>query len=134
VGSGVPQHQSRDNWVDRSAFICPGQTGWNPGDACDIGGDPTSTQAPIGRFGNSGVGIVIGPGTVNLSTGLSKAFAINERIKLKASASFTNILNHTNLGDPDLDVTSSSFGTISSARSSDFGGSRTGQVSLRLEF
>jgi hypothetical protein len=77
---------------------------------------------------------VVGPGTVNLSTGLSKAFAITERIRLKAGASFTNVLNHTNLGDPNLNIASGSFGTISSARSADFGGSRTGQVSLRLEF
>jgi hypothetical protein len=52
---------------------------------------------PIGRFGNSGIGVVTGPGTINLSTGLGKTFAITERIKLKLEASFTNIFNHVNL-------------------------------------
>ena len=144
VGSGVPQHRNRTNWIDPSAFICPGQTGWNPGDNCTIGSGKSAadSQAPIGRFGNSGVGIIEGPGTVNLSTALSKSVDIGERVKLKASVSFTNVLNHTNLSDPDLNISDprnpnspgSGFGTISSARGSDFGGSRTGQVSLRLEF
>ena len=143
VGAGVPQHQDRNNWIDTSAFVCPGSPDWQPGDDCLIGtgvgiGD---SLAPIGRFGNARVGTVVGPGTVNLSTGLSKAFAITERVHLKASVSFSNVLNHTNLADPDLNISdrrypdqNGGFGQITSARSADFGGSRTGQVSLRLEF
>jgi hypothetical protein len=80
------------------------------------------------------VGTVVGPGTVNLNTGLSKAFAFTERLKLKAGASFTNVLNHTNLADPNLNITSGSFGKISTSRTSDFGGPRTGLVFLRLDF
>jgi hypothetical protein len=93
---------------------------------------------PIGRFGNAHVGSITGPGVVNLSTGLSKEFAFTERIHLKAGASFTNVLNHPNLSDKDgdfnLNIASPGFGTISAARGSDFGGSRTGQVFLRLDF
>ena len=36
--------------------------------------------------------------------------------------------------DPQLDITNPNFGKITSARGSDFGGNRTGQVSVRLEF
>ena len=36
--------------------------------------------APIGRFGNSGVGVLLGPGTVNLSMGMGKDFRIAERL------------------------------------------------------
>ena len=90
--------------------------------------------APIGRFGNSGVGIVTGPGTVNLNTALGKAFAINERMKFNIAASFTNLFNHVNLADPVNAIDNPSFGQITSARTSDFGGYRTGQVSARLEF
>ena len=75
---------------------------------------------------------------VNLSTGLSKQFAITERVHLKAGASFTNVLNHPNLADDsnhfNLNILSGDFGQISAARGSDFGGSRTGQVFLRLDF
>jgi len=86
------------------------------------------------------VGSVEGPGLVNLSSGVSKTFGITERFKLKAEGTFTNVLNHTNLGDPEMDLSSSSFGLITgtigsyNGTSSDFGGARTGQVSLRLEF
>lgn len=132
VGSGIPTHRSADNWIDPAAFICPGDPNWTPGNSCLTG--TAGGPAPIGRFGNSGVGVVEGPGTVNLNMGVSKSFAITERIRLKAEASFTNVLNHLNLSDPNLDITSGSFGKINNNRGSDFGGPRTGLVSLRLDF
>lgn len=89
---------------------------------------------PIGRFGNSQVGSVEGPGLVNLSSGLSKTIPVTERFKIKAKGTFTNILNHTNLSDPNMDLSSSSFGMVSSSIKSDFGGAHTGQISLRAEF
>ena len=89
---------------------------------------------PIGRFGNSQVGSVPGPGLFNLSSGLSKAFLLTDRFRVKAEGTFTNVLNHTNLGDPNMNLSSPSFGLISSSISSDFGGARTGQISLRAEF
>jgi len=59
---------------------------------------------------------------------------LSERVSLRAEATFTNVLNHTNLSDPQLDVTNPNFGKITSARGSDFGGKRTGQIAMRLEF
>src|SRR5262249_25170873 len=81
VGSGIPQNQSANNWIDPSAFVCPGDSSWTPGNACLTG--TAGGPAPIGRFGNSGVGIIEGPGTVNLNAGLSKSFSLTERFKLK---------------------------------------------------
>jgi hypothetical protein len=81
------------------------------------------------------VGSIVGPGLVNLSTGLSKSFAITEGLRLKAEGTFTNVLNHTNLGLPNLDLSNASaFGTITTATTNENGGNRTGQVSMRLEF
>ena len=82
------------------------------------------------------MGAVVGPGTINLSTGLSKVFPLTERVKLRAEGTFTNVLNHTNLGDPNMDVSSPTYGLISGTigSNSDFGGARTGQVSLRRDF
>jgi hypothetical protein len=65
---------------------------------------------------------------------LSKSVAITERLHLKAEGTFTNILNHTNLGDPNNNLSTGSFGLITSSIGSDFGGARTAQVSARLEF
>ncbi len=129
----TPANQNRDNWIDPNAFLCPGVGIAAGTGSCNIG-TPGSAFAPIGRFGNAGTGILVGPGTVNLSAGLSKYFLITEGIKLKAEGTFTNVLNHTNLDDPVLDISNPSFGRITDARLSDFGGYRTGQVSLRLEF
>jgi hypothetical protein len=102
-------------------------------------GSFTNYGPPIGRFGNAGVGSIVGPGTVNLSSGISKAFAITERANLRIEGTFTNVLNHTNLGDPNLDISSSSFGRINGVIGSGLlgandGGARSGQVSARLDF
>ncbi len=146
---------NRNQWFNKQAFVCPGGRGIDQTTGavltgysslligasnttpCVVGGYNTpgsNYAAPIGRYGTESIGDLTGPGLVSLSTGLSKAFAITEGLRLRAEGTFTNVLNHTNLADPNLDVTSPSFGVISSARGSDFGGNRTGQVSLRLEF
>jgi len=150
IANGNNSHHTRSNWLNSGAFACPGgigragttgfaslQADANGYGNCVVGGVDPETGAhvlPIGRFGISSVGDVIGPGTVSLSNGLSKSFAITEGIRLRAEGTFTNILNHTNLADPNLDTTNSNFGTITQARGSDFGGNRTGQVSVKIEF
>lgn len=134
VGDGNLSNPTRDKWADIGAFACPGSPNWQANKPCRTGISPTSDPAPIGRYGNSGVGIIHGPSTVNLSAGLAKTVNLTERFKLKVEGSFTNVLNHTNLADPNLSIDSSSFGRITSARASEFGGSRTGQVSARIEF
>ncbi len=131
-----PSNRTRLNWVNSAAFACPGNPTWVAGTACTTGngqeGNPFAL--PIGRFGNSQVGTVQGPGLVNLSAGLNKTFNISERFKVKAEGTFTNVLNHTNLGDPNMNLSSSSFGIISNSVGADFGGARSGQISVRLEF
>jgi hypothetical protein len=121
-------------WADPAAFVCPGTPGWRLGQPCTIGVNPASDLAPLGRFGNAGIGIIEGPRTVDLNSGLSKIFSITEHVNVRLEGTFTNVLNHTNLLDPNLTITSSSFGKITAARDSDFGGSRTGQVSARITF
>jgi len=134
IGSGTLANPTVSDWVDRSAFACPGQTAGPNQYNCSIGVNPASDLAPIGRFGNSGVGILEGPGTVNLSTGLGKTFVVAERLKVKVEGSFTNVFNHTNYADPNMNFGSSAFGQITSERSAEFGGHRTGQVGARIEF
>ncbi len=147
VANGNTSHRTRTQFFNRAAFACPGGVGagGSTGFAslqngnCIVGStnaDPTTgqVQAPIGRFGTESVGDLVGPGTVTLSSGASKSFHLTDGVALRAEGTFTNILNHTNLADPVLDVTNPAFGTITQARGSDFGGNRTGQVSMKLEF
>jgi hypothetical protein len=146
IGSAKPSGQSRSHWINTAAFVCPGNAAWQPGTECHTGAvDPnaadTAAQAlaagylpPIGRFGNAQIGSIVGPGTVNLSSGLSKSFRVTEGVRLRVEGTFTNVLNHTNLADPSLDITNANFGQITQARGSDFSGSRTGQVAARIDF
>lgn len=138
VANGNRSGHTRQNWFNKDAFACPGSVGFSSlqNHACIVGGVDGNgvSHAPIGRFGTSSIGDVEGPGTVSLSTGVSKFIRITESMHLRVEGTFTNVLNHTNLADPVLDTTSPSFGTITQARGSDFGGNRTGQISMKLEF
>jgi hypothetical protein len=135
AATGEISNPDRARWLDRAAFVCPGRA---PGAAdqfnCSVGVLPGRDPAPIGRFGNSGVGIVLGPGSLSWNAAMRKSFSLAERMRLRLEGSFTNLPNWTNLGDPVLNVADNNFGRITGIRGSDFGGNRTGQVSLRLEF
>lgn len=131
VGDPDIDHPTRDKWFNTDAFVCPGSTVRTP---CRIGVNPATDAPPIGRFGNAGVGVVTGPGTFNLSIGLQKSVSLGNGVRMEAGISFTNILDHVNLGDPNMNAGSADFGRITSARMSDLGGYRTGQINLRLRF
>jgi len=125
--SGNLGSPTADMWFNRYAYVCPGRVaGASDQFNCNV--------TPIGRFGNAGTGLLVGPGTVNLSMGMGKDFVLTERMKLKLEGTFTNLPNHPNLADPSTNITSISYGVISSARGSDSGGNRVGQISFRLEF
>jgi hypothetical protein len=138
VANGNTSKHNRNQWFNDNAFACPGQSGYaSLAPSANTGQTPCNVGVgtlPIGRFGTESVGDLTGPGTVSLSSGLSKSFNIVEGIRLKASGTFTNVLNHTNLADPQTDISQANFGQITQSRGSDFGGNRTGQLSLRLEF
>ena len=134
VGSPVPRNRTRNGWISTAAYVCPGLPNWQPGSPCTTGSGQPGAPLPIGRFGNAQDGSVAGPGTLALSSGLSKSFAITERVSLRAEGTFTNVLNHTNLGNPNLNVASGQFGVITTTQTGDFAGPRTGQISARLQF
>lgn len=122
-------------WLDRSAFFCPGRAaGAGNQFDCLVGVVPGRDAAPIGRFGNSGVGIVTGAGTFGWNMGMMKQLRITEKVVFRVEGSFTNVPNWNNLGDPVLNVNDNAFGVIRGARGVDFGGGRTGQVGARLQF
>jgi hypothetical protein len=88
-----------------------------------------------GRIGNCGVGILQGPPTLALASGLAKTFSIRDKAHLRFEATFTNLLNHPNFAPPAVDVSASAtFGQITSVQSAENSGNRTGQLALRLDF
>jgi hypothetical protein len=68
-----------------------------------------------GTYGNSGRDIVLGPGSIGFDAGLSRTFSIREGQNLQIRAEAFNVLNHTNYGNPNVTLSSSSFGKITSA-------------------
>jgi hypothetical protein len=84
-------------------------------------------------FGDSGTGIVVGPGQANLDFAASKTFAFNwpvERSGLQFRAEFYNALNHPQFANPDTNFSSSTFGVISSTAVNP----RIVQLALRFTF
>lgn len=93
-----------------------------------IGADGIATA-----FGNSGTGIVDGPGQVNLNLALAKSISLpwpNERSNLEFRAEFFNALNHPQFANPDTNFSSPTFGVITSTAVNP----RIGQLALRFVF
>jgi hypothetical protein len=60
---------------------------------------------------------------------------LREGLRLRFEATFTNVLNHTNFAPPATNFSSpSTFGLLQSAQTAEYGGNRTGQLALRLDF
>jgi len=67
---------------------------------------------PLQAFGNSGVGVLRGPGLFNIDFNLSRNFAVTERHVLQFRAEFFNALNHPSFGVPGVNISSGGFGQI----------------------
>jgi hypothetical protein len=93
-----------------------------------------------GTFGNSGKGILEGPGVTNIDFALMKNFQFFERYRLQFRAEAFNLFNHPIFADPDTNVTDGNFGQITNTKGygseqAFFGyGARVMQVALKLNF
>jgi hypothetical protein len=63
-------------------------------------------------FGNSGVGVMRGPGLVNFDFTFSKNFSVTETKYFQFRTELFNAFNRANLGLPSLDIASPAFGSI----------------------
>jgi len=99
-----------DRWFDTSAFVA------------------VTGSTPNQIFGNSGVGIIRGPGLVNFDFNLAKDFSLTERFGLQFRAEFFNAFNHTNFGVPGVTL-GAGFGQIVSSADA-----RIIQGALKLKF
>jgi hypothetical protein len=139
-GQPETNDQSNTNVVNRGAFLRPDQVSTNlyQGQArAHYFNLAAFSPTPIGagRFGNAGVGILQGPGTVTASLGLAKVFHVTERVNVRFESTFTNVLNHTNFAPPATQVdVPATFGVLSAPQTAENAGNRTGQLALRVEF
>jgi hypothetical protein len=111
--TSVSMPKTLDMWYDKTAFGIPAN----------------------GKWGNAGRGIIQGPGYAIFNLGLTKSVRFEKLGSVQFTASFQNVLNHVNWGEPSMTVTASSAGRISStAIFPPAGSARTGQLGLRWSF
>jgi hypothetical protein len=119
VKDSIPMPKTLNEWFDPSAFAAPAS----------------------GSFGNAGRGIIEGPGYVLFNAGLQKAVTLEKLGRIVFTASFQNLLNHVNLGEPlsssqsYLTVTTANAAKITSTHVFPPAGSpRSGMLGLRWSF
>ncbi|MBT9333070.1 TonB-dependent receptor [Paracidobacterium acidisoli] len=125
---------------DRAVYLGTGAYGGNAcgsGTPCKNWLNPAAfTTNPAGTFGNTQKGEFIGPNYSDWDVGLIRTFPLYERLNLQFRAEYFNVLNRTNLGDPNTTDTSS-FGRITGTapQNSDVTNDpRIAQFSLKLLF
>jgi len=99
--------------------------------------DKTKFAAPpIGRYGNAGRGILIGPGVRVMHNSLAKEFPIKERARLRFEVLARNTLNHPNWGNPDTNISNAGAGGIYSVLdlNSKFDAATPREVQLHMRF
>ena len=92
IGSGKVDDPTLERSIDRSAFV----------------------SAPLGQFGNSGIGILRAPGFWNADLTVGKRLATFGAHYVVIRGEFFNVFNHPNFGPPQANIQSTTFGTITS--------------------
>jgi hypothetical protein len=110
-----PSQKTLLEWFNPAAFQCAGSNA-----ACTVFS---------GQFGNLGRNAVYGPGMINWDMAVSRRFKFSERWSLLFRADFFNIMNHANWNNPTTNITSGTFGQITT-----FGSPRIIQFATKLFF
>jgi hypothetical protein len=116
-GNLPPDQRTRDRWFDPSAFVPP----------------------PPGRFGNSGVAVLEGPGLNLHHLSAIKEFRITERLQFVLQSMITNIFNHPHFDFPAANISvPASVARAGSLREGaggrEMSGPRQVQFRFRVEF
>jgi hypothetical protein len=115
----VTSATERPNWVSNPNVMPSGEQ-QNIYHWFNVGAFAIPTQY---TFGNSGNGIILGPGYFNLDAGIHREFPIREQMKLTFRWEMFNAFNHANFNNPNAVIGTAPAGTISStlpARSMQF--------------
>jgi len=98
--------------------------------SADLWFDPTALAVPLPfTFGNSGIGLMDGPGRHSLDAGLTKSFYVTEARYLQFRWEMFNAPNHVNLSNPTTNINLATTGKIFSA-----GAARQMQFGLKFIF
>jgi hypothetical protein len=104
----LPSDQRTINrWFDTGAFIAPAQY----------------------RFGNSGTGVLVGPGFFTADLGVTRVFTVTERVRLNVRGEAFNAFNRANFNNPNATIGTPQAGVINSTQPA-----RIVQVSAKVVF
>ena len=73
-------------------------------------------SAEVAHYGNSGRGILRGPGLNNWDLGLAKTFSITESLRMQFRAEMFNAFNHPQYNRPGTHIVFPTYGRVGSAR------------------
>jgi hypothetical protein len=108
IGSGELENPTVDRWYNPADFVAP----------------------PPNTYGNTGRGILYGPGHVNVDTSLSKRFAVASRANVEFRWDAFNLFNHPGFGFPNQNFDSPTAGRITTTVVDN----RSMQFSLKFNF
>jgi hypothetical protein len=108
IGSGKLEDPTVDLWFNTADFVAP----------------------PANTYGNSGRGILYGPGHVNFDASLSKRFAVTGRANAEVRWDVFNLFNHPGFGFPNSAIGSATAGRITTTVVDN----RSMQFALKLNF
>jgi hypothetical protein len=113
-----PRSTLARTYFDQSAFT---------GTACALTSAGVLTGPDCGSFGTANRRFFHGPGFNNTDLGLSKMIPLNDAMHFEIRGEFFNIFNHTQFNNPAGDISSATFGNVTSAHDP-----RIGQVSAKF--
>jgi carboxypeptidase family protein len=125
-----------NNYMNKNCFTTPPVIGSEepPGTCAPSQVLPDGNCPPVATaFGNSGVGILRGPGEINFDFSLFKHFPLHklrDSANLEFRSEFFNIFNHPLFQDPDTNLSDGTFGQITNT----YGNPRIIQLALKLSF
>jgi hypothetical protein len=111
--------------TDRLGGASGGPGAWNRSVFCAVPAIGNGTG-----YGNSGIGIVSGPGQWNQDVALYKSVRMRERLTAQFRAEFFNAWNHPQFANPGTELTAVNFGQITATAVNP----RLIQFALRLGF
>jgi len=96
--------------------------------------DPNVVSPLTPRFGTCGVGVLRGPGLIDVDLGVQRMFHVTERLTLQFRADAMNLSNTPHFASPSADVTSANFGVVTAVQNTGRGGidQRFVRLGLRL--
>ena len=133
--TGLGQDRAQRDFTQSAYLKQPGGGHCGAGKSCVNWLNPGAFSAPVNSgpgtgFGNVMKGSLRGPHVTNWDAAVIRTFPVWRETNLDFRVEYFDVLNHTELSNPQLSESNAAFGTITSTQ----GGPRIAQFSLKYNF